>query len=55
MKPSEYKQMMEYLTRPKQKPREFEKADNSPVMVSNGEIMTENQFKKSLPFVRILM
>lgn len=49
MKPSEYKQMMEYLTRPKQKPREFEKADNSPVMVSNGEIMTENQFKKSLP------
>ena len=49
MKPSEYKQMMEYLTRPKQKPREFEKADNSPVIVSNGEIMTENQFKKSLP------
>ena len=49
LNPQQYKQMMNYLTRPKQKPREFEKTDNSPVMVSNGEIMTENQFVKSLP------
>ena len=49
LNPQQYKQMMNYLTRPEQKKREFAKADNSPVMVSNGEIMTENQFVKSLP------
>ena len=43
MKIGEHKQMMKYLTRPK------EEKDNSPVMVNNGEITTENAFKKSLP------
>ena len=38
MKPSEYKQMMEYLTRPKQKPREFE-------IFLNPKISKNNQIK----------
>ena len=55
MKVSEYKQMMAYLTRPGTKKENLKqiikksKPDNSPYMVSNGEIMTENEFKKSLP------
>ena len=55
MKVSEYKQMMAYLTRPVTKKENLKqiikksKPDNSPYMVSNGEIMTENEFKKSLP------
>ena len=38
--------MMKYLTRPATPKQE---KDNSPVMVNNGEITTENAFKKSLP------
>ena len=38
--------MMKYLTRPATPEQE---KDNSPVMVNNGEITTENAFKKSLP------
>ena len=37
---------MKYLTRPATPKQE---KDNSPVMVNNGEITTENAFKKSLP------
>ncbi len=46
MKIKEYNQMMKYLTRPATPKQE---KDNSPVMVNNGEITTENAFKKSLP------
>ena len=38
--------MMKYLTRPATPKQE---KDNSPVMVNNREITTENAFKKSLP------
>ena len=30
LNPQQYKQMMNYLTRPNKKPREFEKTDNRP-------------------------
>ena len=55
MKVKEYNQMMSYLTRPGTQKDRFKKIfeknnpDNSPYMLNNGELMTENQFKKSLP------
>ena len=55
MKVKEYNQMMSYLTRPGTQKDKFKKIfkknnpDNSPYMLNNGELMTENQFKKSLP------
>ena len=55
MKVKEYNQMMSYLTRPGTQKDRFKKIfeknnpDNSPYMLNNGELMTENEFKKSLP------
>mgnify|MGYP000055759954 CR=1 FL=1 len=55
MKVKEYNQMMSYLTRPRTQKDRFKKIyeknnpDNSPYMLNNGELMTENEFKKSLP------
>ena len=55
MKVKEYNQMMSYLTRPGTQKDRFKKIfeknnpDNSPYMLNNRELMTENEFKKSLP------
>ena len=55
MKVKEYNQMMSYLTRPGTQKDRFKKIfeknnpDKSPYMLNNGELMPENQFKKSLP------
>ena len=55
MKLKEYNQMMGHLLRPDTQKERFKKIikknkpDDSPFMLNNGELMTENQFKKSLP------
>ena len=55
MKVKEYNQMMSYLTRPGTQKERFKKIfeknnpDNSPYMLNNGELMTENQFKNLYP------
>ena len=55
MKVKEYNQMMGHLLRPDTQKERFKKIikknkpDDSPFMLNNGELMTENQFKKSLP------
>jgi len=46
MKIKEYNQMMKYLTRPATPKQE---KDNSPVMVNNGEITTENALRNLYP------